>query len=1658
MVFIAYQADLYKEFVLPNTDNSDHDILLDKNIFRFREDIVIRTETVNSEYRIHSSPDYTFKVRGSDANECVLHDSDILLFETKNGERFTGIISDTDPCLEVIAKYDITNTDRISIGESENNDVTYKFNDLVSKYHCEIKKQGNDCYIYDTSTNGVFINSERIEKSRRLSFGEVVNLFGLHIVYLGNVLALASNYGELKVGDSLRECGDFSIPGYTRNTKKKITESYFSRSPRVIPKIETDPIEIEDPPAPKFSKKKPMIYTIGPAFTMAIPMLLGSIMAIVSAQSSGRSASAFMFTGIITAIGSAVIGVIWGLLNMRYARQSEAEEERERFNAYGNYLMEQVNRIQSCYLNNTQAMNSMYPSAQECCKYGIDTAALWNRNRSHKDFLFCRLGIGDRPFQVEINVPKKKFNVVQDSLREKPYTVKKEYETLKNVPVGIDMAENNLFGIVGKNSGLNIVYNIVAQVAANNCYTDVKMIFIYDEKSSEDHAAWEFARWLPHVWSEDKKTRYLAANKMEASDIFYELAAIMRQRGEERNSSYGTSAVLPKPYYILFVQDPALLEGQLISKYVFNPSPEYGITTFIMSDRYTDLPNECVNIIQNDSAFSGIYNAVGADSNKQQVAFDRISRYDLLALAKNLCEVKVNEVESVLDIPSTVDFFEMYGVNSLSEFAVSERWRKNRTFNSMAVLIGKKAGGDNCYLDVHEKFHGPHGLVAGTTGSGKSELLQTYILSLAVNYSPEDIAFFVIDYKGGGMANLFGDLPHMIGQISNLSGNQIRRAMISIKSENRRRQRLFNECGVNNINAYTRLYKNREVDLPIPHLFIIIDEFAELKKEEPEFMREFISVAQVGRSLGVHLILATQKPSGTVDDNIWSNSKFKLCLRVQDRQDSNDMLHKPDAAYISQAGRCYLQVGNDELYELFQSGWSGAVYNESEGSANSDIAEMILNTGKTAIVGSRHQKKTKDKENHNWYKRIVRIAESVLQENGFSDVAGLRDADRGAVNSAVSRIIELMNKNGMSFADSNTNRNSIENFIELYPDEASDADTAVLRILSSAREKGVKLPERKEKSQLEAVVSHLAKIAEREGYNYNLKLWLPVLEESIYLEDIRMFREDCERAGNAVSGRGKWDLCAVVGMYDDPENQAQLPYVVDFTNNGHHAVCGMVVSGKSTFLQTLVYSLICKYTPDQLNLYLLDFSSHMLAPFENAPHCGGVVFDNNEDKLSKFFCMLDAEMNRRKALLGGGDYSQYIRSNPNALPAWVVAIDNYPGFREKTNNVFDDMVLRLAKEGCGYGIYLIVTGGGFGISEIPGRVGDNLRTVISLEMGDKFKYMDVMRTTRLATLPEQGVKGRGLVNVDGNILEFHTALALRSEDDFAKSRMLTEKCLELKNSWQGESARRIPEIPADFALDVFEKMPEYTAVLEKGGLLPLALRESDASVYGIDLPSTYCYSVSGKGRTGKTTALKIILHAASRLGGNIAVFEKDGCELCRAAEQYGAEYITSDKENFEFFKNLKDEFIRRNQIKRSLINEGANEARIFEVMKNEKPIFFFISDIVSFIESVYKPEAGIGDMKGFIENIIEKGVLHNIYFFACVNPDSVAAVSSYQAYKSFVGYKTGVHLGGSLNSQRIFTFQNIPYAEQAKIIKKGLGLVPASDDDTVAERVVIPNI
>ena len=1564
MILIVYNKEMCGEVLLPNLHNSDYKTVINANKYGLRKDLVISLEITEEKWKIRQTDNYTVQLPAGVQFPYVLVAGEILEIRTVWGEMLQIIVADALTGFLSLEKFNLEEMNQISIGKSDGNLIQYDFRNLISSYHAELIRHTDGWYLEDRSSNGVFGENGRIQGKCRLIFGDHLNIFGLHLIYLGEILAIGSYYGNLHVNKEILKAWkepEQDIVG--QQIVQSVEEpGYFNRSPRNLPSLYTESIEIEGPPTKKSVKQRPWFLVVGPSFTMAIPMLLGCGIAIWGSSMHGMASSAFMYTGLITAVGSSILGAFWAMTNLKYAGQEAEKEEEERFNAYSNYLIQLTETIEKKYKYNTEMLNAMYPSAQICAGYGRETPQLWSRNHMHKDFLFYRIGTGEIPFQVQLDVPKEKFTLEQDSLLEKPRMIKEQFKTLYQVPVGLSLLENQLIGLIGgkgRTGSVEIMHAVVTAIAATHSYTDVKFVFLYDGEKEKNLEAWECMRWFPHVWSEDQQMRYMAAEEVERRDILFALSNILRARMQEGDNK--GRAGIPKPYYLIFVSDPALLEGELVTRYLYEPQREYGITTFLMAESFEQLPNNCEEIIEKDRNFHGYYNLLEGAKDRRTVQIDYIPVQQLEQMGRRLAGIRINEIETTSEIPQSLDFFSMYGVRKLEDFQIEERWKKNRTYNSMKALIGKKSGNVDCYLDVHEKYHGPHGLIAGTTGSGKSETLQTYILSLALNFSPEDVSFFIIDFKGGGMANLFERLPHMAGQISNLSGNQIHRAMISIKSENVRRQKIFTEYGVNNINLYTRLYKNNEAKEPVPHLFIIIDEFAELKKEEPDFMRELISVAQVGRSLGVHLILATQKPSGTVDDNIWSNSRFRLCLRVQDRQDSNDMLHKPDAAFITQTGRGYLQVGSDEIYELFQSGWSGAPYEENNAETDINVV-MLTRTGREAL--------------------------------------------------AVSRLRRLRKEWGAHQKESKLEKKS------------------------------------QDKTQLTAVVEYLGKKAGELGYCKARQLWMPVLDTQISLAELTNIQPETKKE--------KWSLNAAVGKYDDPQRQQQNTLIVDFAKNGNLSVCGSVVSGKSTFLQTMLMSLFQNYTPEELQCYLIDYSSHLLSPFEKAPHTGGMIYDNQEEKLGNFIHFLESMMEERRKLFQGGNYAQYVQAYGQKLPAILVVIDNLGSMREKTGMKYDDVLARYVREGVGYGMYLAVTAAGYGISEIPGRIADNIRTNISLEQSDKFKYMEVLRVTKLGVIPEAGIKGRGLAEVDGRILEFQTAVAIEAEDDFERGRILEEICEQMDQKWTGKRPGQIPEIPENPTLGILEKLDGYQRIAETGERIPFAYKQDTAEVFGVGLRETYCYTITGRAHTGKTNALKLLLYGAHEVGGKICVIEPELSEMKKVAGECDAEYLTNVQEVFQFFKELTPEFVRRNKIKRALVDEGADEEEIYRRMRIEKPIFIFLSDLKMFFQMIYRADATVGNMSGFMQTIMEKGRLHRIYFFGCLKSDDAIELLSYQAYQSYVSYKKGIHLGGNLNTQKVFQFQNIPYAELGKPMKKGLAYAADEEDEAAGIQIVVP--
>lgn len=397
-------------------------------------------------------------------------------------------------------------------------------------------------------------------------------------------------------------------------------------------------------------------------------------------------------------------------------------------------------------------------------------------------------------------------------------------------------------------------------------------------------------------------------------------------------------------------------------------------------------------------------------------------------IIRKLSGIKLDLSSTSEVLPSMLTFLEMYNVSKIEHLNIRTRWKENNPTVTLKAPVGVDTLGNLFYLDLHEKYQGPHGLVAGMTGSGKSEFIITYILSMAVNYHPDEVAFILIDYKGGGLAGAFENkkkgikLPHLAGTITNLDGASINRSLVSIQSELRKRQSIFNEAkqisneGTMDIYKYQKLYREGIVTEPVPHLFIISDEFAELKTQQPDFMDQLISTARIGRSLGVHLILATQKPNGVVNDQIWSNSRFRVCLKVQEKQDSMDMIKRPDAAELSATGRFYLQVGYNEFFDIGQSAWCGAPYvpTEEVESKEEDSVQIIDNLGR--IVKEVKDSKKENEENVNNIKQIVGIV-NYLSEIADEDNISVRKLWMDEIPEFIT-VNSLINKYGPLSKDS----------------------------------------------------------------------------------------------------------------------------------------------------------------------------------------------------------------------------------------------------------------------------------------------------------------------------------------------------------------------------------------------------------------------------------------------------------------------------------------------------------------------------------------------------------------------------------------------------------------------------------------------------------------
>lgn len=847
--------------------------------------------------------------------------------------------------------YRMDKSQTIRIGRHTECDICCR-NNLVSRLHATIRWGRAGWVIHDEgSTNGTYVNGRQVVESL-LRVGDTVFIVGLRLILGVDYIAINSGNGRASVNDAvLRVIDGAKVIRYALGEAS--VNHAFQRYPRRRELLAPNAISVESPP-PSMSSQMPLLLRVGN------PLLSG-----------GRAAVTGNVFGAITSM-------LMPLATQGFTEKDRHAYEKKRKEKYREYLAAKREEILKEIQAERTKLAEMYPPVAELLQLASpDSERLWDRKNRDDDFLSVRIGAGNIPLAAEISFPTEHFQLEQDELEDEMSALEQEPRTLNDAPVMLSLKKNFVCGVCGNpGRARRLMRSLIIQLAITHSYDDVKLVLLMEESTDKEFL--QLAMYLRHFWDNERTIRYIACTPEDAQQLSRALTAEFEKYHSE--SAKIESILKSNPCYVILAKSKELFDRMEFVKDICAMDGFFGFSVITFFD---SPPKECRCLIQMGEE-NTLTNIADPTIKDQIFRTDQCEPEQYTAPLHELMKIHLNLGGDQYVLPKMISFLELYGAETVEHLNPLKRWAENNPVKSLAAPIGVGTDGKTFTLDLHEKRQGPHGLIAGGTGSGKSEFIITYLLSMAVNYSPDEVAFVLIDYKGGGLADAFVDkkrglhLPHVVGTITNLDGAGITRSLVSINSELKRRQWIFSRTksevgeGTMDIYDYQRLYRQNRVSEPLPHLFIVSDEFAELKKQQPEFMDELISTARIGRSLGVHLILATQKPAGVVNDQIWSNTRFRVCLKVADKGDSFEMLKRYEAAEIKDTGRFYLQVGFNELFALGQSAWCGAPYEpgESTGMAAEYSVRFLDRTGQTII-----ETKTPKVQNKNTKKQVVAIVQ-----------------------------------------------------------------------------------------------------------------------------------------------------------------------------------------------------------------------------------------------------------------------------------------------------------------------------------------------------------------------------------------------------------------------------------------------------------------------------------------------------------------------------------------------------------------------------------------------------------------------------------------------------------------------------------------------------------
>ena len=1288
------------------------------------------------------------------------------------------------------------------------------------------------------------------------------------------------------------------------NIGRKITFPEYNISTRLLYKFDDTPVDVIPPQEPPKRPTQSLFTMLLPSLLTLIVMLVGRtfIMGLFSGNAMSGLQMA-LFSGLMSAI--AVITTVLTWRRQRKEYRIDLSNWRVRYEDYINNLMKSIRKRQN---DDAKKMRELYPDAENLMSptaHGNSTdgtrvytlnSNVYSRSPMDEDFLTFRVGLSDdveskfavkgeekdavfseaffmiRPLtknrrageedtlQLYLgseNIPKWDEAV---NISRLTGVVSKRFQFMDNAPLLYSLRNAGAIGVVDREAdspaGLPCAANyFITRMIFELCYyhspESLQFVMFFPEKSSTDEIERLIApyKFMPHFRELFPDRSQFVFDEQSAGLVLSGLLNLMDRRQASESETI--------PHVVLIVYHEYSLREHAFAEFLPkapSPSKEFenklGLTFVYVTNYREYLPHYCDSVFQFERRFTadaGAWRDCMTVTPRSSVADKKEFRYPswteargqgsrkLLEFWKNevnwsgqafqfLSAVYYTRIAENGKVPSVVSLFDLLPDNGDNLVdTIRENWglsgqdRIVDITKSLRVPIGK-TDTDTAYLDLHEKGDGPHMLVAGTTGSGKTETIITYLLELCLTFRPDELNLLLVDMKGGGFTKRIGQLPHVVGAVTDVDGDEngtgaeymLRRFLDAMRSEIKRRKILFNQLHVDNIDDYIHACQNIEsyirdkkdlspedVELvrktasesPLSHIMLVVDEFTELKQftrenDELDFMGEITKIARIGRSLGFHILLISQNIEGAITDDIRVNSNARLCLKVATRQASREMIGTDVAFSPSMPGhgRAYLKVLTRENLSYFQSGYSAASVSKDE-----ELPFDITLASKYGAYQSFFNSREKEEDDRERAER-----EGIVQEEH-------KEKQLSAVIKAISSVHDAHR-------------------------ESDDASP---------------------------VPFHDAHI-----------VFHPPLPTRVTYQNGEMLdlsRQDGEAVALTRQSDGRNHALEVpVGLYDDPLDQKQPVFYLDFYHC-NIAVYGVAMSGKTTFIKTLLFRLHDNRHPHpEENIYILDFSGS-LSSYRDMPNVCACFNSSNEEDIKRVFHEIARRMDENSKKLRGQNYGSKLDDQPSACPPHMtLIIENMNAFLSNDRyEIYHDQLLQFCRDGLSKGLSVVFTASD---TAGTGRFSTSFQMKIAFEMPTD-SYYDIFG--RKIT-PPMRLSGRGIVTHDSKEYEFQCFDPFRSEK-------VPQREAEEKDVLE-HLAREAGQRSDDRRLKAFDDTPltmedciKAAGEFVSGEKLCVGLDyERHMPVY-VDIQESHAIAIYGRRHFGKTNLLRVLLDGLLKL-------------------------------------------------------------------------------------------------------------------------------------------------------------------------------------------------